>query len=119
MVGYQTLWLGAFAKIHGWTSGLLPAATFSSRLFKVINLERGLIAGGVMLAVGVLLNLYLVVSWFGHDLGALEVTSTLRYALWGLTFVVLGVQTIFGSFFLSMLGMTSDQKRRRAAHIRI
>ena len=28
------------------------------------------------------------------------------YALWGFTLVVLGVQTIYGSFFLSMLGMT-------------
>jgi hypothetical protein len=30
----------------------------------------------------------------------------MRYALWGLTTMVLGVQTIYGSFFLSMLGMT-------------
>jgi hypothetical protein len=35
----------------------------------------------------------------------LEVQTTLRYALWGFTTMVLGMQTIYGSFFLSMLGM--------------
>src|SRR5438128_9076744 len=28
ILGYQTLWLWAYARIHGWTSGLLPAHTF-------------------------------------------------------------------------------------------
>jgi hypothetical protein len=34
----------------------------------------------------------------------------MRPALWGFTAVVLGVQTIFGSFFLSMLGMSERQR---------
>ena len=44
-----------------------------------------------------------VVEWFGHDLGALDVRVTFRYVLWGFTALVLGVQTIYGSFFLSIL----------------
>ena len=37
----------------------------------------------------------------------------MRYALWGFTTLILGVQTIFGSFFLSMLGMTECAKEAR------
>ena len=37
---------------------------------------------------------------------------TLRYALWGFTAMVLGVQTIYGSFFLSMLGLRKDQEAK-------
>jgi hypothetical protein len=107
LLGYQTLWLGAYAKIFGWTSGLLPASTISTRAFRHVNLERGLLAGAALLLAGVGLNAAVAVQWYGHDLGALEVQSTLRYALWGLTLLVLGVQTVFGSFFLSMLGMGS------------
>src|SRR5947209_5960631 len=33
LLGYQTLWLWAYAKIHGWTSKLLPPDTFSLRGF--------------------------------------------------------------------------------------
>jgi glycosyltransferase involved in cell wall biosynthesis len=104
-LGFQSLWLWAFAKIYGWTSGLLPIQTFSSRIFDYLNLERGLLAGAFLFAAGLGLNGWLVAEWYGRSLGALEVQTTLRYALWGFTTLVLGVQTIYGSFFLSMLGM--------------
>jgi len=113
ILGYQTIWLWAYAKVHGWTSGLLPADTFSKNVFKRLNLERGLIAGAAMLVSGLVLNGWLVHTWMGRDFGPLDVSLSLRYALWGFTAMVLGVQTIFGSFFLSMLGMT-DKARQLA-----
>jgi hypothetical protein len=105
LLGYQTLWLWAYARIYGWVSGLLPATTFSRRVFDHLNLERGLLAGAALLLAGLALNGWLVSEWYGRGLGPLEVTTTLRYALWGFTAMVLGVQTVYGSFFLSMLGM--------------
>jgi len=110
IVGYQTLWLWAYAKILGWTSGLLPPQTFSLQLFNYFNLERGLLAGLALLAIGLGLNVWLVCEWAGRDLGPLDVQTTMRHALWGFTAMVLGVQTIYGSFFLSMLGMTGKAK---------
>jgi hypothetical protein len=109
-LGYQTLWLGACAKVHGWTSGLLPADTFSRRVFDHVNLERGLIGGAALLATGLGLCLWLMGEWWSVDLGVLDVHVTMRYALWGFTTMMLGVQTIFGSFFLSMLGMAQRAK---------
>jgi hypothetical protein len=113
-LGYQTLWLWAFAKVHGWTSGLLPPDTFSLRVFKHVNLERGLLAGLALLAVGLGLSIWLLGSWWGQNMGPLVVQETMRYALWGFALIVLGVQTIFGSFFLSMLGMTEKAREARA-----
>jgi hypothetical protein len=105
LLGYQTLWLWAYARIHGWTSGLLPPNTFSRRVFDFFTLERGLLAGAMFLLTGLGLNVWLVREWYGVNLGPLDVQITLRYALWGFTLMVLGVQTIYGSFFLSMLGI--------------
>jgi hypothetical protein len=110
LVGYQTLGLWAYAKIHGWTSGLLPADTFSSRVFDHITLERGLLAGCLLLLAGLGLNVWLIHEWLGQGMGHLEVQTTLRYALWGLTAMVLGVQTIYSSFFLSMLEMARENR---------
>ena len=56
------------------------------------------------------LNLWLVFEWLGADLGALNTEVTFRYVLWGFTALVLGVQTIYGSFFLSMLGTRADER---------
>jgi hypothetical protein len=105
ILGYQTIWLWAYAKTYGWTSGLLPAETFPSRAFDYLNLERGLITGAALLLTGLGVSVWLAWQWLGHNIEPLEVTSTLRYALWGFLTMVLGVQTIYGSFFLSMLGM--------------
>jgi hypothetical protein len=105
ILGYQTLWLWACAKIYGWTSGLLPANTFSVRLFDHVNLERGLALGGALVAIGLACCLWLVREWLARNLGPLEVQTTMRFMLWGFLALVLGVQTLYGSFFLSMLGM--------------
>jgi glycosyltransferase involved in cell wall biosynthesis len=112
-LGYQMLWLGAYAKIHGWTSGLLPADTFSVRVFDHVNLERGLIAGAVLVLTGFGLCFWLVGEWLGVDFGPLDLQVTMRYALWGFTTIVLGVQTVSGSCFLSILGMTERAKEAR------
>jgi hypothetical protein len=110
VLGYQTLWLWAHARIFGWTTGLLPPGTFSARVFKHVNLERGLLAGAGLCLAGLGLNLWLVFEWYGRDLGALDVRVTFRYVLWGFTALVLGVQTVYGSFFLSMLGMRKGEE---------
>jgi glycosyltransferase involved in cell wall biosynthesis len=112
-LGYQVLWLGAFAKIHAWINGNLPPDTFSLRIFDHVNLERGLIGGGVLVLTGLGLCVGLAAEWWGSNLGPLDVSVTMRFALWGFTTLVLGVQTIFCSFFLSMLGMTERAREAR------
>ena len=88
----------------------MPAKTFSLSLFNYLNLERGLMAGAVLLVGGLALNGWLFSHWLAQNLGPLEVASTFRYALWGFLLMVTGVQTIYGSFFLSMLGMNREDK---------
>jgi hypothetical protein len=75
-------------------------------------LERGLLAGATLVLSGLALNLWLVHEWYRVELGNLDVPLTMRYALWGFTALVLGVQTIYGSFFLSMLGMGNNEAAR-------
>ncbi len=108
LLGYQTLWLGACAKVYGWANGLLPATPFGRWLSRHFTLERGLVAGLALLGTGLWSMTTLVLEWYGRHLGALETGTTLRWALWGLTLMVLGVQTVYGSFFLGMLRMSAE-----------
>jgi hypothetical protein len=55
------------------------------------------------------LNLWLVREWWRSDLGPLDVQKTMRPALWGFLLMALGVQTIYGSFFLSLLGLAREK----------
>jgi hypothetical protein len=110
LLGYQALWLFAFAKFHGWRSGLAPENTFLAGIFKHLNLERGLLAGGTLLLGGLALSVWLFSHCWALNLGRVALESTLREALWCFVLMVLGVQTIYGSFFLSMLGMNREKK---------
>jgi hypothetical protein len=105
VIGRQTLYLWTFARLHGAATGLLPADPVSARLLTAFKLERQLILGGLLLLAGLGCNLWLVGEWCARNLGPLDVQVTLGWASWGFTAMVLGVQTIFGSFFISLLGM--------------
>jgi Glycosyl transferase family 2 len=111
IVGYQTLWLWAFARSHGASCGILPAWSHPRRLCALLPLERGLILGLVAIATGLALNGWLIAEWVNKDFGPLDIGVTLRFALWGFTAIVLGIQTMFGSFFLSMLGMARQKSQ--------
>jgi glycosyltransferase involved in cell wall biosynthesis len=106
LLGYQTLWLGFLAKVYGHFSGVLPGGGLIRGLLRVLTLERGLLAGLALLIVGLAANLWLVGEWISHDMGPLDISHSMRFALWGLTAMVVGVQTAYSSFFLSMLRMT-------------
>jgi hypothetical protein len=74
-----------------------------------------LIIGALLLLGGLGLNVWLVREWLAVDLGPLDVQQTLRTTLWGFTAMVLGLQTIYGSFFQSMLGMLQRPSDRTEA----
>src|SRR5262249_60193242 len=75
----------------------------ASRLFQHFRLERWILAGLALLACGIGLNGWLLSNWYRGGLGPLDVQITLRYASWGFTAMILGAQTIFGSFFLGTM----------------
>jgi hypothetical protein len=110
VLGYQTLWLWAFARLHAWHMGMLPPDAFLARAFKNLQMEHGLLAGVGLLLVGVAFNIWLVAEWYRLNLGDLEVRSTLRCALWGFTAMVVGVQTIYGNFILGLIRMAARDR---------
>jgi hypothetical protein len=114
ILGSQVLWLWLHAQIYSWTSGMLPPDRLSQSVLQRFRLERWLMTGAALLAAGVGLNGWLLGAWFREGLGPLDVQTTLRFALWGFTAMILGAQTIFGSFFLGMMEM-ADQARVRAS----
>jgi glycosyltransferase involved in cell wall biosynthesis len=67
-----------------------------------LRLEQGLLLGAVIALIGLGVIAALVVDWFSRGLGGL---SEERFAVSGATLVVVGVQILFCSFLLSMLGL--------------
>jgi len=105
IVGFQVVSFAFFTKLFAITEGLLPPDARLDKLFRYVTLEVGLMAGFILMAVGVGTALSAVLHWKATGFGQLNFDSTLRVVIPSATCIALGTQTIFSSFFLSVLGL--------------
>jgi glycosyltransferase involved in cell wall biosynthesis len=103
LIGYQAILFAVFTKVFAITEGLMPEDARLKRLFDVINLEKGLAAGALVLLIGIFLLGGAVNQWRLAAFGTLNYESTMRWVIPGATLTALGVQTILASFFVSIL----------------
>jgi glycosyltransferase involved in cell wall biosynthesis len=103
--GYQSIMFAVFTKVFAVSEGLLPPDPRLDRLRGIFNLERGLIAGGVAVVIGLVLLALAVNKWRGVEFGELDYASTMRLVVPGVTLTALGFQTLLASFFVSVLAL--------------
>src|SRR5690349_7602566 len=85
LAGQQAISFALFAKVFAIGEGLLPLDRRTARFFEVFTLERGLMLGGVGIAVGVVLLATVAVQWWQVNLGPLDYARTMRLAIPGAT----------------------------------
>jgi glycosyltransferase involved in cell wall biosynthesis len=105
LVGFQGVAFAIFTKVFGIAEGLLPQDPRLDRLFKYVTLETGLIAGVLILLLGLGGSLYAVGEWGARSFGVLEPQRMLRLVIPSATAVTLGFEVVLASFFLSVLGL--------------
>jgi glycosyl transferase family 2 len=105
LCGYQCILFAVFAKTFAVTEGFLPPDRHLERFFELVNLERGLVVAAFSLTAGGLLLLAAIRQWWSTGFGHLDYAYTMRFVVPGATLVALGFQTVFSSFFVSILGM--------------
>jgi glycosyltransferase involved in cell wall biosynthesis len=105
LCGYQTAWLALYAKVFAINERLMPPDPKLSTFFSYATLEKGIVLGTAASAIGILLILQTAYQWFSIDFGALKYDKTLPGTISGITLFFLGFQTIFSSFFVSLLGI--------------
>lgn len=109
VVGYQAILFAAFARVYATTEGFLPARQWFEDLAERFTLEAGLLVGVALVAGAVALTVVALAIWGGTGFGALHYRETLRIVIPASTMLILGVQTIFSSFFISILGIEHRQ----------
>ena len=105
LCGYQCILFAIFAKTFATTEGFLPPDRHLERFFEVVNLEKGLVIAALAVLAGGSLLLVAVWQWWLTGFGHLDYARTMRFVVPGATLVALGFQTVFSSFFVSLLGM--------------
>jgi hypothetical protein len=105
LLGFQSISFAVFTKLFAISEGMHPPDPLLDRLFRYVTLETGLIVGTVLALAGLGASVYAVAVWNAHQFGRLDISHTLRVVIPATLSLTLGVQTIFASFFLSVLGM--------------
>ena len=105
LIGAHISVFAVSARVFGTQEGFLPPNPKFQRIFDYVNLEVGLLFGGALLLAGVVILGYALHIWRGTGFGDLSPQRMLRLTLPSATLFMLGVEAIFGSFFLSLLGM--------------
>jgi glycosyltransferase involved in cell wall biosynthesis len=105
LCGYQAVVFALFTRTYAVAERLMPEDPRLTRLFKVVTLERGLIAAAGLVFSGVVLIGLAVNQWRLAEFGRLDYAHTMRYVIPGATFTTIGLQTFFSSFFLNIIGM--------------
>lgn len=105
LVGAQGVFFAVLSKIFAITEGLLPEPTGYQRFFQRVQMEHGVIFGVIVALLGLAGSLVAVTYWGKRDFGPTNPELAMRIVVPSVVLLALGAQTIFSSFFLSLLGM--------------
>ncbi len=100
ILGFQLVNLGLFAKSYAIAEGFEKKDSFFSNFYKFFNLEKGILVGGVFVITGLFIAFSIIRQWlvFGS-------MSQERAELFASTLIIIGIQVIFSSFLISLIGM--------------
>jgi glycosyltransferase involved in cell wall biosynthesis len=103
LMGAQILSIGAFAKVFSYAERFDRGTVSLKRVLRRVTLETGLLLGGILFLAGLAGCAWVTWHWASSGFGPLfQVRQILFWSMW----LFLGVQVIFASFFLSMLGIS-------------
>ncbi|MBN2120765.1 MAG: glycosyltransferase family 2 protein [Candidatus Omnitrophica bacterium] len=100
ILGWYILNLGVYAKTFAARQGYLPYDPIMRFLSEKFKLELGILIGAIIFAIGLGVNISIFLEWWQKSFGALY---RIREAIFAMTFMILGLQTVFSSFFVSLL----------------
>jgi glycosyltransferase involved in cell wall biosynthesis len=110
LIGTQLLWLAVFTRDFAVTAGFLPPNQRLQRVLSVLSLESGIITGLLLGFCGTVLLGLAFYDWQQAGFQGLDYASNLRRIIPATTLIILGIQFLFGSFFLGVLRLRTVEK---------
>lgn len=104
IVGLQAVCFSIFAKFIADSHLKINSSKgYFLQFLKGFTLERGLMLGFLFILMGAAGACYTFWFWLHHSFGPLIPTQMMRILIPSITLLILGIQFVFASFFMSML----------------
>jgi hypothetical protein len=110
VIGFQLVLFWLFTQVYAGAEGFLPEEPGVQRLLGKLSLERGLILGVIIGLAGLVGLIFSLTYWQANKFGDLNYEHALRIMVPSATGLVISCQLVFGSFFLSILGIKQTRR---------
>ena len=110
VIGFQAVLFALLTKVYAMEEGFLPHDKRVQRIVDSWSLERGLVVGGLLALAGLVGLVASLVHWQGRSFGELDPRDSLRIVMPAASALILSLQMIFASLFVSILAI------RRRSH---
>jgi len=104
IMGYQIIFFGIFSRTYSYVH-LNDKNSFLDKIYSKITLEKIILIGLLIASVGLFIFIYILLKWIDSSFGQL---NEIKSSLLALTLIVIGIQTIFSSFMLSIIGIKNN-----------
>jgi glycosyltransferase involved in cell wall biosynthesis len=108
-IGYQFVSFYIFTRYFGVSNGLLPHSKRFEKFLYYLKLERGIFIGLFFLLTGILFSVHALQIWKESGFGGLNPSEVFRIVIPASFSIIVGMQTILNSFFLSILGLKKKE----------
>jgi glycosyltransferase involved in cell wall biosynthesis len=105
VIGFQAILFWLFTQVYAGAEGFLPEEPKVQQILGKLSLERGLIAGALIGLAGLAGLIFSFLYWRGQGYHGLNYEHSLRLMIPSVTALIVSGQVIFGTFFLSILGI--------------
>jgi glycosyltransferase involved in cell wall biosynthesis len=105
ILGYNLILFDIVAKSYSMAAGFARREQWLGPLRRLFSLERGLLVGLALIALGGVMELLVVASWVRSGYSDL---MAVREVVVGMALMVIGLQTLFASFLVGLMQVQRD-----------
>jgi glycosyltransferase involved in cell wall biosynthesis len=109
VIGFQAVVFALLTKVYAMEEGFLPHDKRVQKIIDWWSLERGLVLGGLLALAGLGGLVASLMHWRGNHFGELDPLHSLRLVVPSATALMISLQAVFGSLFISILGIRRRQ----------
>ncbi|MGH3242779.1 MAG: glycosyltransferase family 2 protein, partial [Spirillospora sp.] len=109
VIGFQAVLFALLTKVYAMQEGFLPHDKRVQKIIDWWSLERGLLLGGLLAVAGLGGLVASLLHWRVNSFGELDPRESLRIVVPAATALVMSLQAIFASLFVSILGIRRRQ----------